>query len=58
MGRPLSSCPTSTGVDAREPKRGPGSPLARRNLRTALWLSLVALGFYLAFFWSMSHHGG
>ncbi|HZR36960.1 MAG TPA: hypothetical protein VFA75_16440 [Nevskia sp.] len=32
--------------------------LARRNLRTALWLGLVALGFVVAFFWSMSHRGG
>jgi hypothetical protein len=31
---------------------------ARRNLRTTLWLSLAALGFYLAFFFSMSHRGG
>jgi hypothetical protein len=32
--------------------------LARRNVRTALWLGLVALGFVAAFFWSMSHRGG
>lgn len=32
--------------------------LARRNVRTALWLGLVALGFVVAFFWSMSHRGG
>ena len=32
--------------------------LARRNLRTALWLVLVAFGFLVAFFWSMSHRGG
>ncbi len=32
--------------------------LARRNVRTALWLALVALGFVAAFFWSMSHRGG
>jgi hypothetical protein len=34
-----------------DPKR----ELARRNLRLALWLAAVALGFFLAFFWSMSH---
>lgn len=32
--------------------------LARRNLRTALWLTLAALGFYGMFFFSMSHRGG
>lgn len=32
--------------------------LARRNLRTALWLALMAFGFVAAFFWSMSHRGG
>jgi hypothetical protein len=32
--------------------------LARRNVRTALWLALVAFGFVAAFFWSMSHRGG
>ena len=32
--------------------------LARRNLRTALWLALLAFGFVAAFFWSMSHRGG
>lgn len=32
--------------------------LARRNVRTALWLALLALGFVAAFFWSMSHRGG
>ena len=32
--------------------------LARRNVRTALWLALVALGFVAAFVWSMSRHGG
>lgn len=31
---------------------------ARRNLRTALWLTLAALGFYAMFFLSMSHRGG
>ena len=32
--------------------------LARRNLRTALLLGLLAFGFVAAFFWSMSHRGG
>jgi hypothetical protein len=31
--------------------------LARRNVRTALWLAAMALGFVAAFFWSMSHRG-
>jgi hypothetical protein len=31
---------------------------ARRNLRTAMWLTAVALGFYALFFFSMSHRGG
>ncbi|MDR3418425.1 MAG: hypothetical protein P4L83_19830 [Nevskia sp.] len=39
-------------------KHGRAVPGSRRNLRTALWLTLVALGFYAAFFWSMSHRGG
>ncbi len=32
--------------------------LARRNVRTALWLALLALGFVAAFVWSVSHRGG
>jgi hypothetical protein len=32
--------------------------LARRNVRTALWLAALALGFVVAFFVSMSHRGG
>jgi cell division septal protein FtsQ len=28
---------------------------SHRNVRSALWLALVALGFYALFFWSMSH---
>jgi hypothetical protein len=41
-----------------QPKRDPQSQ-ARRNVRTALWLALMALGFLLAFVWSVSrHHGG
>ena len=34
-----------------DPKR----ELARRNVRLALWLGAVALGFFLAFFWTMGH---
>jgi hypothetical protein len=33
-------------------------PSARRNLRTALLLALAALGFYVAFFYAVSHRGG
>lgn len=40
-----------------ETKRG-NQDLARRNVRTALWLALLAFGFVAAFFWSMSHRGG
>jgi len=36
-------------VDERKPSQ------SRRNLRTALWLALVAVGFYALFFWSMAH---
>ena len=39
------------------PKRD-DQELARRNVRTALWLALLAFGFVAAFFWSMSHRGG
>ena len=39
-----------------EPKRD--QDLARRNVRTALWLALLAFAFVAAFFWSMSHRGG
>jgi hypothetical protein len=45
-------------MDLQQPKREAASPQARRNTRTALILTLVAVGFYLAFFWSMSHRGG
>jgi hypothetical protein len=31
--------------------------LARRNLRTALWLGLLAFGFFALFFWSVIHRG-
>jgi hypothetical protein len=41
-----------------EPRRNDRDELARRNLRTALWLALMALGFVAAFVWSMSHRGG
>ena len=37
--------------------RKQGDELARRNVRTALWLAALALGFMVAFFWSMSHRG-
>jgi len=40
-----------------EPKRD-DQALARRNVRTALWLALLAFAFVAAFFWSMSHRGG
>jgi len=33
----------------------PSRNATRRNVITALLLFAVALGFYLAFFWSMSH---
>jgi len=39
-----------------EPKRDERE-LARRNVRTALWLALLACGFVAAFVWSMSHRG-
>ena len=39
-------------------KSGQQQDLARRNVRTALWLGLIALGFVAAFVWSMSRHGG
>ena len=43
-------------MDMAERKRD--DDLARRNVRTALWLAAMALGFMVAFFWSMSHRGG
>jgi len=36
----------------------PPSAGRRRNLRTALLLALAALGFYVAFFYAVSHRGG
>jgi hypothetical protein len=45
-------------VTVNQDKRDPRQ-LARRNLRTALWLALMAAGFLVAFYWSMGHrHGG
>lgn len=32
--------------------------LARRNVRTALWLAAVALGFFVLFIWSVGHRHG
>jgi len=42
---------------SEQPKRD-DRDLARRNVRTALWLALTAFGFVAAFVWSMSHRGG
>lgn len=44
-------------VTADPDKRDP-QELARRNVRTALWLALVAVGFVVAFVWSVAHHHG
>jgi hypothetical protein len=45
-------------VTANQDKRDPRQELARRNVRTALWLALVAVGFVVAFVWSVAHHHG
>ena len=44
-------------VTANQDKRDPRE-LARRNVRTALWLALMAVGFLVAFVWSVGHHHG
>jgi len=41
----------------RESQSKPGTTVRRRNLRVALLLALVALGFYAAFFFAVSHRG-
>jgi hypothetical protein len=38
-----------------EPPREPTRDQKRRNLFMAIFLFAVAAGFYLAFFWSVSH---
>jgi len=43
------SAPSSPPPPVEEARRR-----SRRNLRTTLWLTLLALGFYLGFFWHMS----
>jgi len=42
----------------REPQIKPRPSARRRNLRSALLLAIVALGFYVAFFFAVSHRGG
>jgi hypothetical protein len=44
----------SSGLEMADDKHA----RARRNLRLALWLGLLALAFYVGFFISVSQRGG